>query len=158
MKYPEWWERLVAAIIDGLIFAVVSWVLTMILVGMGGGVGIVLATLITTALMIAYKVIFESSEGGATPGKMVFGLRVVDNNGKRVSQQQALMRTWPWWFNLIVVLGIISWTLVGTLQLIFSIAIILIFCSFFIDPKGRCLHDQTADCNVIKVGKGMIGN
>jgi len=34
--------------------------------------------------------------------------------------------------------------------------IIAIFCTFFMPPGGRCIHDTTAKMYVIKAGPGMI--
>lgn len=163
MTYPQWWERLLAAVIDGLIFVVVSFVLSFILVGLAGlnlsaiKFMTMLSGLILTALMIAYKVLLESSAKGATVGKMAFGLRVVGHDGGRVSMKTALMRTWPWWLNLLAVLGglVIRGQL---LNIVVLLALIAIFVTFFLPPISQCIHDQTAKCYVIKSGKSMLDN
>ena len=114
-----------------------------------------IAALISTALVVGYKVFFESGQWQATPGKMVFGLKVVDEGGQRAPIQQVLMRTWPWWLNLLGALGALL--LIGTaLNLLIALAIIGIFCTFFMPPGGRCIHDTTAKMYVIKAGPGMI--
>jgi uncharacterized RDD family membrane protein YckC len=161
MQYPQWWERLVAGIIDGVIMAIVTILISTILVMIGGGsftamriLGF-LAALINTALIVGYKVFFESGPWQATPGKMVLGLKVVDESGQRAPPMQALMRTWPWWINLLSVLGALL--LVGWLfNLLIALAIIAIFCTFFMPPGGRCIHDTTAKMYVIKAGPGLI--
>lgn len=161
MQYPQWWERLVAGIIDGVIMAIVVIIISTILVAIGGGsltairiLGFI-AALISTALVVGYKVFFESGTWQATPGKMVFGLKVVDEGGQRAPLQQVLMRTWPWWLNLLGALGALL--LIGmVLNLLIAIAIIAIFCTFFMPPGGRCIHDTTAKMYVIKAGPGMI--
>ncbi|HEY7608647.1 MAG TPA: RDD family protein [Alphaproteobacteria bacterium] len=161
MQYPQWWERLLAGLIDGIIMAVVVMIIATILVALGGtsitAIRILgfLAALINTALIVAYKVFFESGKWQATPGKMVFGLKVVDESGQRAPLPQVLMRTWPWWINLLGALGallLIGWAL----NLLIAIAIIAIFCTFFMPPGGRCIHDTTAKMYVIKGGPGMI--
>lgn len=162
MTYPQWWERLVAGIIDGIIMAVAILLVGLILGVLAFGsvtmarIMSLLATLIGTGVIVGYKVILESSSMQATVGKMVFGLKVVDGAGQRVGMQQALMRTWPWWLNLISVLTMISLTLGSVLSIVVVLALIGIFCTFFIDPVGRCIHDSTANCHVIKAGEGMI--
>jgi uncharacterized RDD family membrane protein YckC len=112
--------------------------------------------LISTAVVVAYKVLLESSKAQATVGKMVFGLKVVDGTGQRVGMQQALIRTWPWWLNLITVLTVASATLGWILSVLVALALVGIFCTFFLEPIGRCIHDSTANCHVIKAGEGMI--
>jgi uncharacterized RDD family membrane protein YckC len=161
MQYPQWWERLVAGIIDGVIMAIVVIIISFIFVALGGSSGTAIrilgfiAGLISTALVVGYKVFFESGTWQATPGKMVFGLKVVDESGQRAPIQQVLMRTWPWWLNLLGALGALL--LIGTvLNLLIALAIIGIFCTFFMPPGGRCIHDTTAKMYVIKSGPGMF--
>ncbi len=160
MTYPQWWERLVAGIIDGIIMAIVVFILNLILVGIAGTsvtfikIMIIISTLISVGVIVAYKVILESSQMQATVGKLVFGIKVVDGAGQRLTPKQALMRTWPWWIQLIAILGVV---IAGTLlNVLVMLALIAIFCTFFMDPVGRCIHDQTANCHVIKAGEGMI--
>ena len=141
--------------------AIVVIIISTILVAIGGSsltairiLGFI-AALISTALVVGYKVFFESGTWQATPGKMVFGLKVVDEGGQRAPLQQVLMRTWPWWLNLLGALGALL--LIGmVLNLLIAIAIIAIFCTFFMPPGGRCIHDTTAKMYVIKAGPGMI--
>ena len=162
MTYPEWWQRLLAALIDGVIFVIVSFIITTILIGIGIGsrsllaIMTIIATLVNTALFVGYKLIFEGGAMQATPGNMAFGIKVVDGNGGRAPMQQILMRTWPWWLSLIGVLSAVLPSLSFVLQLLVLLAVIGIFCTFFMAPLGRCLHDQTANLHVIKAGKGWF--
>ena len=156
MTYPEWWQRFLAALIDGVIFVIVVFIVNAIFFAIGGFYLLILAALVNTVLFVAYKVIFEGGPLQATPGKMCFGLKLVNDQGARVSQQQAFMRTWPWWLNLLSLLGGIAPALGTILSLLVLIAVIVIFATFFMDPVGRCLHDQTAQCHIIKSGKGMF--
>jgi uncharacterized RDD family membrane protein YckC len=161
MQYPQWWERLLAGLIDGIIMAVVVLIISFILVALGGSsltairiLGFI-AALINTALIVGYKVFFEGGQWQATPGKMAFGLQVVDESGQRAPIKQVLMRTWPWWINLLGALGallLIGWAL----NLLIAIAVIGIFCTFFMPPGGRCIHDTTAKMYVIKTGPGWF--
>lgn len=161
MQYPQWWERLVAGIIDGVIMAIVVFIIAAIFGVLAGSslaalrILSFIAVLISTALIIGYKVFFESGKWQATPGKMVFGLKVVDEGGQRAPIQQVFMRTWPWWLNLLGAIGALL--LIGTvLNLLIALAIIGIFCTFFMPPGGRCIHDTTAKMYVIKAGPGMF--
>jgi uncharacterized RDD family membrane protein YckC len=161
MQYPQWWERLVAGIIDGVIMAIVVIIISFIFVALGGSSGTAIrilgfiAGLISTALVVGYKVFFESGTWQATPGKMVFGLKVVDESGQRAPLMQVLMRTWPWWLNLLGAIGALL-LITTVLNLLITLAIIGIFCTFFIPPGGRCIHDATAKMYVIKAGPGMF--
>lgn len=160
MKYPEWWQRLLAGLIDGVILFVAMFVVNAIFAAMAGfnlsalRVVLVLAALVNTALIVGYKVFFESSQMQATPGKMVFGLKVVDGDGNRAALKPVVMRTWPWWLNILSVLGALMLT--NVIGLLVALAIIGIFFTYFMPPIGRCIHDQTANLHVIKAGKGMI--
>jgi uncharacterized RDD family membrane protein YckC len=161
MTYPQWWERLVAGIIDGIILMIVIFIINAIFTGIAGfnltmlRVMLLFAVLVNTAIIVGYKVFFEGGQWQATPGKMVFGIKVADANGARAPIQQVFMRTWPWWLNLIGVIGAL--TLAGTLiNLLIALAIIGIFFTFFMEPLGRCVHDKTANLYVIKAGPGMV--
>ncbi len=161
MTYPQWWERLVAGIIDGIILTIVIVIFNAIFGGIAGynlsllRLMLLISVLVTTAIIVAYKVFFEGGQWQATPGKMVFGLKVADANGNRAPIQQVFMRTWPWWLNLLGVIGALL--LAGTvINLLIALAMIAIFCTFFMEPQGRCIHDKTANLYVIKAGKGMI--
>jgi uncharacterized RDD family membrane protein YckC len=156
MTYPEWWQRFLAALIDGVIFIIIALIINAIFVAIGGYYLLIVAAVVNTALFVAYKVIFEGGPLQATPGKMCFGIKLVNDQGARVSQQQAFMRTWPWWLNLLTLLSAIAPALGTILSLLVLIAVIVIFATFFMDPVGRCIHDQTAQCHVIKAGKGMF--
>ena len=161
MQYPQWWERLVAAVIDGIIMTIVVLVISTIFVALGGSsvtairiLGF-LAALINTALVVGYKAFFEAGSWQATPGKMAMGLKVVDESGQRAPLQQVILRTWPWWLSLLSALGallLIGWAL----NLLIALAIIGVFCTFFMPPGGRCIHDTTAKMYVIKAGPGLF--
>ncbi len=160
MKYPEWWQRLLAGLIDGVILFIVVFIVNAIFAAMAGfnlgvlRVVLVLAALVNTGLIVGYKVFFESSPMQATPGKMVFGLKVVNANGNRAALKPVIIRTWPWWLNILSVIGALLLT--NVLGFLVALAIIGIFFTFFMPPLGRCIHDQTADLHIIKAGKGML--
>src|SRR5262249_1165885 len=107
------------------------------------------------ALFIGYKVFFEGGQWQATPGKMVLGLKAVDEGGQRAPMQQVLLRTWPWWLHLLSALGVLIGAM-GILGFLVALAMIGIFCTFFMPPGGRCIHDSTAKMYIIKAGPGMI--
>lgn len=159
MKYPEWWQRLLAAIIDGVILAVVIYIVQTIFVSFGAtsmsGLRILLliAAIANVAIVVAYKVVFEGSNLQATPGKMVFGLKVGSKAVKREPYQKVFLRTWPWWCSLLNIVGALLLTNVIGIHV--ALVLIAIFFTFFMPPVGRCIHDKTADLHVVKAGKGV---
>jgi uncharacterized RDD family membrane protein YckC len=105
-RYGGFWIRVVAAIIDaiivrvvvapiGIMFGGMNW-----LAGMGGGLphmGVaLLGSGITFLLVVAggwlYEAFLESSSYQATLGKMIFGMKVTDLQGNRISFARATGR------------------------------------------------------------------
>jgi uncharacterized RDD family membrane protein YckC len=163
MQYPKAWERFAAAFIDWLIYAVfiITFVSTLLVVLAFSSAALIrivgfFAVVAATLIVIAYKVMFESGVLQATPGKLAFGLRVVDANGARAGWLPALLRTWPWWVYLITALTQIL--LVGYwVHGIIWLGLAGLFFTVFLPPGGRCLHDITAGLHVIKANGGMMG-
>jgi uncharacterized RDD family membrane protein YckC len=163
MQYPRIWERFAAAFVDWLLYTVFNFAFFFLLltafafssVAMTRIVGF-LAMLLATFIIIAYKVMFESSRLQATPGKLVFGLRVVDANGGRAGWIHVLLRTWPWWVYLIT--AITQILLAGYwVHGIIWLGLLGLFFTILLPPGGRCLHDITAGLHVMKAGPGMMG-
>ncbi len=162
MQYPKMWERFAAAFIDWLLYTVFNLAFTGVLsqfifgsVAMQRIMGF-FAMVLCTFIIIFYKVLFESGRLQATPGKLVFGLRVVDANGARAGWLPVLLRTWPWWVYFIT--AITQILLVGYwVHGIIWLGLVGLFFTILLPPGGRCLHDITAGLHVIKAGPGMVG-
>jgi uncharacterized RDD family membrane protein YckC len=162
MQYPKAWERLAAAFIDWLLYTVFALALTGVIsqfilgsLAMQRILGF-FALLLVALLIVAYKVMFEAGRFQATPGKLVFGLKVVDAHGGRAGWVPVLLRTWPWWAYLITAITAIL--LVGYwVHGIIWLGLIGLFATIVLPPGGRCLHDITAGLHVIKAGPGMVG-
>ena len=163
MTKPQWWERVLAAVVDGLVLLipiVIVWVIFGLMMSASLALNLLVmlfASVIITAGVVAYKVVLESGPRQATLGKIVFGLQVVDaTSGQRVPLQQALIRTWPWWLGLVNFLSPVP-----VLGVLISLAIlglwIALIVVFAMDPNGQSLHDKMARCMVAKTGKGMVG-
>jgi uncharacterized RDD family membrane protein YckC len=116
--YGGFWIRVVAAIIDGIILRLVVSPIRMIfgglgLAGMMSGVphlGLtVLGGGVTIIAMIfgswLYEAFMESSSYQATLGKMIFGMKVTDLNGNRISFERATGRHFAKWLSTMI-LGI----------------------------------------------------
>ncbi|MGH7005194.1 MAG: RDD family protein [Alphaproteobacteria bacterium] len=162
MEYPKFWERLAAALIDWLLYTVftlaVVGVVSQFAFGAVTGLRLVgfLAMILVVVLIVGYKVLFEAGRLQATPGKLVFGLRVVDANGGRPGLMPALLRTWPWWAFLIT--AITQVMLVGYwVNALVWLGLLGVLFTYLLPPGGRCLHDLTAGLYVVKDGPGMIG-
>ena len=83
--------RFLAFSLDGVIRLAIVYAAAMVLAFMGG-LGLALWLILIFALEWFYPVIFELMPGGATPGKRVFALRVVMDNGLPVTAAASLTR------------------------------------------------------------------
>ena len=135
VAYGGFWIRLVAYIIDAIL-------LTLVVGGLGAMLGFNLLetdlerqeplfNLLSFVIGWLYFALMESSERGATVGKMALGLRVVTSNGQRLSFMNATGRYFAKIISAII-LGI------GFLMIAFT-------------DKKRGLHDMIASTLVIKV-------
>jgi uncharacterized RDD family membrane protein YckC len=95
------WRRFAAALIDGLIFSVIGYILGRALgqdvITVDGGTLTYRLTgapfLIGEALQIAYFVYFEGSAAGQTLGKRALGIRVIDfSTGGPIGYGRAFIR------------------------------------------------------------------
>lgn len=121
--YGGFWIRVVAAIIDAIVVRVVAWPIGMVfglggLAGMMGGFphgamglhllggGLVLVLVIFGSWL--YEAFMLSSPYQATLGKMIFGMRVTDPNGNRISFGRATGRHFVKWLSgMILCIGFI---------------------------------------------------
>jgi len=135
VAYGGFWIRLVAYIIDAIL-------LTLVVGGLGSILGFNLMetdwerqdplfNLLSVVIGWLYFALMESSERGATVGKMALGLRVVTSNGQRLSFMNATGR----YFAKIISAIILC---IGFLMIAFT-------------DKKRGLHDMIASTLVIKV-------
>jgi uncharacterized RDD family membrane protein YckC len=110
--YGGFWIRVVAAIIDGIILHVAVSPIRMIFGGLGlagmmsgvhhiglgflGG-GVTLIALVFGSWL--YEAFMQSSSYQATLGKMIFGMKVTDLNGNRISFERATGRHFAKWLS-----------------------------------------------------------
>jgi uncharacterized RDD family membrane protein YckC len=150
----EPWKRIVARIIDGLIWGVVAIVLAGI-VGVGvvstGNVGedtsfglVVIAGLVSAALVVAYEVLMTTMTG-STLGKKVFGLRIVREDGSAPDVKTMMMRMST--YIAAAVIGLIP--ILGVLASIANLLIAVVSLIFlFTDSKRQTIWD--------KIGKTIV--
>src|SRR5215472_15473954 len=121
VRYGGFWIRFVAIVIDWLIVSVVVWPVAGIIavgIGVAGGAvrmpgvgvhlvrGIVVETLFFCASWI-YEAAMESSSKQATLGKMALGLKVTDEQGRRISFARATARYFSKIISAILFIGYI---------------------------------------------------
>jgi uncharacterized RDD family membrane protein YckC len=93
-RFAGFWERLFALVVDVIIMIVVTMIISSIyLIGYSMLLSVptygydieTMASLVGLPVAWLYYAVMESSKRQATFGKMLFGLRVVDLNGDRIS-------------------------------------------------------------------------
>ncbi len=138
--YAGFWIRFVAAIIDGLVVGFSSAAVEAILLptlrpnltpmGMASSAALIgVVYLVGMSIGAAYEGLFVNKLG-ATPGKMVLGLRVVRPDGGPVSLGRAVGRYFAKLLSAMILL-------IGYIMAAF-------------DPQKRALHDMIVDTRVIK--------
>ena len=142
-NYGGFWIRFLARVIDGFILGFVGLVQSLVqsmLTGesafepnygpSGSDIAIILISVgISTFIALAYEVYFLGKYG-ATPGKMVFGLKVILSDGQPISYGRAVGRFFATYLS-----GI-------TLYIGYIIAAF--------DEQKRTLHDHICDTRVIR--------
>lgn len=153
---PEWWERLVARVIDGILFGVVQLVLSAILVPIflfttSFTLAFVLPMLLGGLGFATYDFAMHSRDG-QTLGKIVMRIRVVGVDGCPPDQTTLLKRATVFpglmavvgLFGFLGVTGGQQWLLVVVFSLVDGIFVITE------GPLRRALHDRWTDTIVIK--------
>lgn len=135
VRYGGFWIRVVAYIIDAILLSIVSGA-----IGYATGMNVFSGDytnfnpgpqLVSLVIGWLYFALLESSERGATVGKMAVGLRVVTDQGQRLTFLNATGRYFAKFISAII-LGI------GFLMVAFT-------------DRKRGLHDMIAGTLVIKV-------
>lgn len=153
----EWWQRLVAYIIDGFIFGVVFWICLAAFIGTSfsfgnngvGFIGLWLAYLIPGLAGIAYFAFLEGSEKGQSVGMMALGIAVRDSaTGGPINPQRAGIRMVILWpalaLYLIPVVGIFVGYIAGIWTLVCGLSPLW-------NPGRQGYHDMAQKTTVIKV-------
>ena len=153
---PEWWERAIAAVIDGAMFAVPGFLLQVVLIRVAFGdqalmIGMSwLAIALSLIGFVLYKSWMECRARQATVGKMLLGLKVVTAEGGRPTFRQGVLRTWPWWFLLLT--GV---------EILFGLAAIAILIGTYlagaVSRNGQGWHDLSGGCRVVADTPDAVG-
>ncbi|HVB93974.1 MAG TPA: RDD family protein [Acidimicrobiales bacterium] len=153
----EWWQRLVAIILDSIILGIVTGLISAGIIATGhhnGSNGFfstnldvrhVIAGLITFVIDLGYFALLNGSEKGQTVGMMALGITVRDSStGGRIEPQRAGIRIFILYPGILLrwipVLGAIAglYTIVAGLSPLW-------------DNKREGWHDKVAKTTVIKV-------
>jgi uncharacterized RDD family membrane protein YckC len=126
MRYAGFWIRFWAALVDSICLLPVFF-LQAILDGLNfyG-----YSFFVTVFLCCGYYAFFESGGWQATPGKKLFGLKVIDTLGEKISLQKAIGRYFGKWLS----------------SLIFGIGYIMVG----LTDRKQGLHDKLVDTFVIR--------
>lgn len=139
--HPSLAKRFGARFLDGIILTI-AWLLIGFVLGGFGDVGVAgsaLLNLVGSLVGLGYYVGFESSTG-ATPGKRILSMSVVDVSGQgHISVEQSVKRNW--------------WLLLGLIPIVGGLAslgvAIYIAVTINSDPRGQGWHDRIADALVV---------
>lgn len=126
VAYGSFWERFAAMFIDGIILAIVNFLVGLLVSGWPFFAG----NLVTIIIGWLYYALQESGSNQATLGKRAMGLSVTDLNGHRVSFARATGRH----FGKII-------------------SAIIIFIGYFMmiwDDRNQTLHDKMAGTLIVK--------
>ncbi len=153
----EWWQRLVAFIIDAFIIGTVYWILTAIVVASsvgsnsftGFGIKYWIVELIVGLGGVAYFAFLEGSARGQSVGQMALGIAVRDSEtGGPINVQRAGIRMvilYPWM--VLICIPFVGWIL-GAIASIWTLVCGL---SPLWNPGQKGYHDIAQKTTVIKV-------
>lgn len=147
----EWWRRAVAAVIDGVVIAVIAGIIFVPLAAIGvtvdtdGGfvalvLAFVVAALVVAAAALVYQPFMLWRTNGQTIGKMATGIRVVKTDRTPMDLLTAILR------EVVlksIVLGILA-------SITFSIAYLVDWLWPLFDDENRALHDFPVRTRVVR--------
>lgn len=139
LNYAGFWIRFVAKFVDGIILGIAEQLLGLLTgwVATSGGssfqiASVILVFLIGMIVRVGYNTWFIGKYG-ATPGKMVCGLKVLTSRGEKVSYARACGR-----FFAEILSGLVCG--IGYIMAAF-------------DEQKRALHDRVCDTRVVRAKK-----
>jgi uncharacterized RDD family membrane protein YckC len=154
VRYAGFWIRLVAQIIDSIIFYIISFIPSFMFGFLSAAVfnfklttpAYIAIGIISVMLYWLYQSLFISSKYMATPGKMVVGIKVTDLEGNRISFSRATLRYL--FKNGIGDLGnILGYILIWLNVLLIFTLVSPLFMPF--NVKKQALHDMLAGTLVV---------
>lgn len=137
-KYAGFWRRLSASIIDGLILSIIG-------ISISSALGSnpftqeaktnleVIDRVLTLIVSVIYVLLFWVNYDGATPGKRFLGIKILKENGEKLSYPSAFIRYVGYWISSLPLLFGYFWMLW--------------------DKKKQTWHDKLAGTIVVKTDK-----
>lgn len=126
ITYGSFWERFAAIFIDGIILAIVKFMIGFLI----SSWPFLTENLVSVIIYWLYFALQESGSNQATIGKRAMGLRVTDLNGHRVSFARATGRHFGKIISFIIIL-------IGYFMMIW-------------DDRNQTLHDKMAGTLIVK--------
>lgn len=147
-------NRLIAALIDGILLAIVNAILGVIL-GFVPVVGALLAGVIGAALYALKDAYPIPALDGASPGKKIMKIKAVNMNGANLTPEESIKRNLPLVFGGLIngVLSLLPLAIYGILALIVGLAQlgVVIVETYFLwsKPDGRRWGDNFGSTQVV---------
>ncbi|MBO0759318.1 MAG: RDD family protein, partial [Bradyrhizobiaceae bacterium] len=112
VEIPDYGERLIAFIIDFVIWTLLTlaiYIPVLSMIGRAGGYLIALSIALFLGFLIRnlYFIYFELAWQGATPGKRIIGLRVIERNGGPLTAAAVIARNLTREVEIFIPLGIL---------------------------------------------------
>ena len=154
----DWWRRLVAFLVDGVLVGIVAVIIIVIITGAAGGVGFiggedtgigglivgfVVSALIVAVVALCYAPAYMARTGGQTLGRQLVGIRVVRTNGQPTTFWWSMLREFVVKNLLIGVIG-------NGITLGFPVASLLDGLWPLWDDENRALHDMVVQSRVVR--------
>ncbi|MFK7919404.1 MAG: RDD family protein [Ilumatobacter sp.] len=143
----EGWQRLVGRFIDGIIVGIAAFIIGFIVaIALDNVIGGIFSGLIGVAIGVGYELLL-TSKMGATLGKQIFNMRIVnEHDGSKVDDQVMLRRMLP-----VIVIGVIgSIPILGLIAIPLNLVfVILSLVWIFTDDKRRSVYDKAGKTIVI---------
>ncbi|MBP9792172.1 MAG: RDD family protein [Rickettsiales bacterium] len=166
MELASRFKRWVAAIIDNLISIVIMFIIAFFVAFIemysrnwvnidnieNDPVYLIKSSVISMIVLMIYFAFFESSKHSATPGKMIFKIRVLTKDNHKLKFWQSCVRFW------LLQVPFIPYTISGYFlipyQLIITTILVLIwFGPVYFTKERKCVHDILSGTKVVKVAK-----
>ncbi|AZB41576.1 RDD family protein [Bacillus sp. FJAT-42376] len=129
VKYAGFWVRFGAYLIDGVIFLIIFGIPSFLLIGGDPAANTAIRLFIGT-LSALYVILMPTTKWQGTIGKKLLGLKIVDENGGRLTAGRAVLRY------------------IG--QIISALVLYIGFIMAAFTNRKRALHDMMAHTYVVK--------
>ncbi len=152
----EWWQRLLAILLDGMLLGALYWILFLVIVGSSvdgsfraPAVRLWLVHVLTGLAALAYFALLQGGDRGQSVGQVLLGIAVRDADlGGRVERLAAgrrIVLLAPWLVLIwIPVVG-------GTLSLVGELWTLVCGLSPLWNPERRGYHDLAQRTNVVRL-------